>query len=146
MGQIITFYNSTKVGLTQSKFVRWKQSTGLFSRFIQLRDKGDALYRRASPSCGAAAIHPLAELLNERGFRALRSATRGSAPLTPASCAQLDQLIFGRFSIVCELNKNLLYLISVSARMCRYGETLKKPLLLQEFCGIMLKEILMEEI
>ncbi len=30
--------------------------------------------------------------------------------------------------------------------MCRYGETLKKRLLLQEFCGIMLKEILMEEI
>ncbi|MCX4257457.1 MAG: hypothetical protein OSJ54_11125, partial [Oscillospiraceae bacterium] len=50
----------------------------------------------------AAAIHPLAELLNERGFRRLRVSILimelrqwGAAPLTPASCAQLAQLSSG---------------------------------------------------
>ncbi|MEZ3454819.1 MAG: hypothetical protein K1W17_10720, partial [Oscillospiraceae bacterium] len=50
----------------------------------------------APPRNGSRHSSPLSPFWNERGFRALRSATRGSAPSTPASWAQLDQLIFGR--------------------------------------------------
>ncbi len=58
--------------------------------------KGDALYRRASPSCRKAAIHPLGgALIKSREFRRLRAATRA----LPSTCELFEKSSTKNFSL-----------------------------------------------
>ena len=70
--------------------------------------QGDALFPRASPlqkqSTGLFLNSPLAEGLLLKVFRALRSATRGSAPWTPQPLKRLAKLFdsgLSRIQVIC---------------------------------------------
>ena len=69
--------------------------------------QGDALFPRASPlqkqSTGLFLNSPLAEGLLLKVFRALRSATRGSAPWTPQPLKRLAKLFDSGLSRIQEL-------------------------------------------
>ena len=90
------------LNLNNYSLFRLKQSTGLFLRYAQLNPKEGGAVVFAPPRNGSRHSSPLSPFFKDmrlrargRSFALCKARQGGSAPLTPASCAQLDQLISG---------------------------------------------------